>query len=964
MSSEHGETLPHKWDDAQALFERLLESDDVANLLAQEPDQEVAALAERLLRDHHRAIQRAFLEEPITLVRNLVSDAPPRFQPGQILMARFAIERLLGRGGMGEVYLTQDRRLNERVAIKTIRAELAADIAIRRRFLSEVQNARRVTHPNVCRIFDLFDEADTPFFSMEYLPGTQLSEWIRTGRQERSLRHRVALQLAEGLAAAHRSGVIHADFKPANVILIGDPPHLRPAITDFGLARAFSDGTGLDGASTPERYSLRAGTLDYMAPELLKGSPPTIRTDIYAYGKVLAELLPGHRLVPLCIARLPANRLDSLEPVIRSLGGVLRRRVLWTLGALAPAAAIAGFELFKGKPVALAGRQRLAVNGFRPAEASRVSMARDLLITALRQSPLLSVVSDDHVRAALESLGARTHTPVNRGMLFAALARDGVALVLEGTLRETAAEMQLAVELFEREESRPLLGLRESAPKQNMVRLVDQIALRFRQDLGESAAALHSAYTPLERVTSAAPEAVEAYYQGLREYDSAKSNEAEAWFDEALRIDPQFALAHMERGNALASRFQAASALESYQRAFTMRNRVSERERLLIESCYYNIIGDFVLSLEACRHLVLLFPEEATFQRYTAFALVRVGRPMDALPYNQRAVALDSTSDNNLSELIVNHMEANRYDEALELYRKFRGEGHTSTLLNWGAGLAHLGKGDYEDARTVFEAMATAPERERWSRLLACEPLILEGRFTEAASRLASDLAYDIATGEENRRQIRRSWLGSLHWLMDSPEEARIQAEALAGLDPSPVWIEPIREGGVLALLIGAPELASTCLERLRSIERQWPSTHSRGVRAHIEGATLMQDDAQKAGDLLGEARGLWPDPLTLWSVCRWQMQQKDFVGALATLEVINQQRGRMLRRGFPGLTVLAWIDQARCLALMSRFGEALRVYERVLNCWHPNAAAFSLVRQLHLEYRKISNRRKGEENG
>src|ERR1035438_3884154 len=122
-------------------------------------------------------------------------------------------------GGMGEVYLTHDLRLNERVAVKTVRAHLTADPAVRSRFIAEIQNARRVTHPNVCRIFDLFDEGEIPCFSMEYIEGTCLAHWLGSQAPERAAARRIALDLAEGLHAAHRNGIVHGDFKPGTLIL-------------------------------------------------------------------------------------------------------------------------------------------------------------------------------------------------------------------------------------------------------------------------------------------------------------------------------------------------------------------------------------------------------------------------------------------------------------------------------------------------------------------------------------------------------------------------------------------------------------------------------------------------------------------------------------------------------------------------------------------------------------------------
>jgi hypothetical protein len=183
------------WDRVEGLFDRMVESDDPWAVLAQETDPAAAHAAERLYRAHLDANSRGFLDATITLVHDLRESnrgGPPRFSAGQALAGRFIIESLLGVGGMGEVYSARDERLGERVAIKTIRSYLTGDSSIRRRFVGEIQSARRVTHRNVCRIFDLFEHGDTPFFSMEFLDGGSLSQWLRQDRPL-AVRRRVAL---------------------------------------------------------------------------------------------------------------------------------------------------------------------------------------------------------------------------------------------------------------------------------------------------------------------------------------------------------------------------------------------------------------------------------------------------------------------------------------------------------------------------------------------------------------------------------------------------------------------------------------------------------------------------------------------------------------------------------------------------------------------------------------------------
>src|SRR5262245_21058912 len=182
----------------------------------------------------------------------------PRLETGQLAAGRFRVLRFVAEGGRGQVYEAEDVELGERVALKTVRAEIAADERATERFRREIQLARRVTHPNVCRTFDVFrhegPDGAVAFLTMEMLPGETLTERLhRVGRLTEDEARRLFAQMAAGLAAAHRVGIVHRDFKPGNVVLVPDAsgPGLRAVVTDFGQAHApaaASDSGPLTGA--------------------------------------------------------------------------------------------------------------------------------------------------------------------------------------------------------------------------------------------------------------------------------------------------------------------------------------------------------------------------------------------------------------------------------------------------------------------------------------------------------------------------------------------------------------------------------------------------------------------------------------------------------------------------------------------------------------------------------------------
>lgn len=268
-----------------------------------------------------------------------------RFEPGEVLAGRYRIISRLGKGGMGEVYRADDLRLGQSVALKFLPASLIRDPQRLAYLHDEVRLTRQISHPNVCRVYDIGEAQGQTFLSMEFIDGEDLASLLRRiGRLPADKAIEIARQLCMGLAAAHDQGVIHRDLKPANIMLDGRG---QVRITDFGLARLAADVTMTDA---------RSGTVSYMAPEQLAGKEVTIRSDIFALGLVLYEIFTGkkpfhatsfdelvklhesstplspsshvpdldptvERVILRCLERDPRNRPASCQAVVAALPG-------------------------------------------------------------------------------------------------------------------------------------------------------------------------------------------------------------------------------------------------------------------------------------------------------------------------------------------------------------------------------------------------------------------------------------------------------------------------------------------------------------------------------------------------------------------------------------------------------------------------------------------------------------------
>lgn len=206
-----------------------------------------------------------------------------RFLPGVVMAGRYRIAGLLGRGGMGEVYRATDLTLGQAVALKFLPEAAASDDRALARFYNEVRMARQVTHPNVCRVYDIGQVDGQHYISMEYVDGEDLATLVRRiGRLPADKAVEMARKLCAGLAAAHEKGVLHRDLKPANVMVDGRG---NVIIMDFGLA----------GLTEQLQSDVRSGTPAYMAPEQLAGTEVSAKSDLYSLGLVLYELFTGKR---------------------------------------------------------------------------------------------------------------------------------------------------------------------------------------------------------------------------------------------------------------------------------------------------------------------------------------------------------------------------------------------------------------------------------------------------------------------------------------------------------------------------------------------------------------------------------------------------------------------------------------------------------------------------------------------
>jgi eukaryotic-like serine/threonine-protein kinase len=322
------ELTPEQWDRVKVLFEAAADqtpADRRVFLGSAREEPAVLQEVERLLASHSEAGD-FMAASPSPSLLDPTAPLQPSLAAGTLLSDRFRITRFLARGGMGEVYEAEDIELRGRVALKTIRPELVRDSGVLERFKREVHLAKKVTHPNVCRIFDLFRHqiakpvdggaSSLVFVVMELLEGESLGQRLKRGpRLLAAEALPIAVQMASGLGAAHDVGVLHRDFKPGNVVLAPTAKGTRAVVTDFGLALRAASDSGISAALTETGQSF--GTPAYMSPEQVEGKPLTPASDVYSLGLVMYEMATGTRpfedATPLSMA-VKRLREDPVRP--------------------------------------------------------------------------------------------------------------------------------------------------------------------------------------------------------------------------------------------------------------------------------------------------------------------------------------------------------------------------------------------------------------------------------------------------------------------------------------------------------------------------------------------------------------------------------------------------------------------------------------------------------------------------
>ncbi len=648
--------------------------------------------------------------EPGLALKQTGDCSDPSLQAGSLLAGRFRIERLLGAGGMGEVYEASDSTLGGRVALKVIRPGILAHEEAMKRFKREVQSAKKIAHPNVCRIHDLHGddsrtEGGVTFLTMELLEGETLRARLEQGGLPLDDARTVAEQMCSALEAAHEAGVVHCDFKSDNVMLTRTKEgKLRTVVTDFGLARPPAEESVSGAASGTSQI---IGTPAYMAPEQLLGQPISKAVDIYALGVVLFETVtgaqpftgdsafavaaqrlstpaprPSEKLPSLprawdtailgCLEYFPSKRFGNATEVWKTICGQhvrARRTFLRAAAAALLIATVCAVLLWRHYGLARSNSPLyLAVLPLQtnPADEKlryRSDGVADALLARLGELPAVHLAS----RTAVEKIGSE---PANK-----AAQRLGVNLLVTGTLESAGEDGPISISLR-----------LEDAPKQEVL-WQDKVSgsawdlLRLEDQLSDGL--VRALHTPKGQAATPHPtENLEAYDLYLRGRELVKQKRDEATvkaaidlYTSALAKDSHFGRAHAGLADAAMlmydlrkDNFWLEKAL--HEGAEAVRWDGNAVESHVAMGSAYRATGKTGQAIAEFKHALDLSPNSDEALRRLASAYSDAGNKSEAIRYYRKAIEANPFYWVNYEILGFTLFTSGDYGQALENFRR------------------------------------------------------------------------------------------------------------------------------------------------------------------------------------------------------------------------------------------------------------------------------------------------------
>jgi len=630
-------------------------------------------------------------------------------------ISHYRILEKLGEGGMGVVYKAQDTKLDRIVALKFLPKHLLCDEEAKTRFVHEAKAASALNHNNITTIHDIDQVEDQCFISMEYIEGKSIKELVK----EKTLSVKeildIAIQVGEGLNAAHKKDIIHRDIKSDNIMLTDEGV---VKIMDFGLAK-------LKGVTKLTKTGATLGTIQYMSPEQAQGMEIDQRSDIFSFGVVLYEMITGQlpfkgeheaaifysiinetpeplarykanapeelqRIVEKALQKDPNTRYQTAADIVADLKGLQKETTVGVaakpkkrlLPFLVPASIVFIIALlflilkpFKVEVVpekrAIAEENSLAIMYFEnmvdKEDTERLGeIVTNLLITDLSESQYVDVVSSQRLYDILRLLGKEGVKVINRSVASEVATKANAKWMLMGSILKVEPQLILTSQLVEVATGKAKASQRiEGNVDEEIFSLVDKLTVEIKKDLSLPEQAKNELDRPVADVTTHSPEAYRYYLEGVDNYNKYYYDEAEKSFKKALEFDSTFAMVYYR----LAGYTWGEEQNKMMAKAVKYSDKVSHKGKCYIKYLEAFRSQNYTRAIKKLQEIVERYPEEKeafyrlgeyyTFSSLFEKAIHHYNKaieidPLYKLAYNKLAYAYDEIGDFDKSIWAIN----------------------------------------------------------------------------------------------------------------------------------------------------------------------------------------------------------------------------------------------------------------------------------------------------------------------
>lgn len=865
--------------------------------------------------------------------------APPQrakpsaeLQMGALLGGRYRILSLLGQGGMGAVYKAQDVKLDRLVAMKVIRAELAADHSMMQRFRQELVLARDVTHHNVVRLYDIGEADGVDFITMEFVEGEDLSHLLKKrGKLPPDEAVDIVKQICAGLGAAHARGIIHRDLKPGNIMRDAAG---RIVVMDFGLARGLESG-GMT------RAGALVGTFEYMSPEQANGAHLDARSDLYTVGLIFYELLTGvqpfqsesvitslmlrtrERAKPpsaheasipsaisgicsKCLETAPADRYQSAAELITDLENrkappARKKKTSWqmiTIAAASVAVVAIGVTAYLLRPKATSAPNHpvtVLVADFINHTGDTVfdGTLEPMFNVALEGASFVNAFDRGRAHRLAAKLPKPSETLDEKSSRLIAVAQ-GVSTVITGDIYQHGDGYTISAKAIDPASGNVLTTAEASAKnKEDVVAKIPAVAAPIRKALGDTTPKAIQLEATAGGFTAASLEAVHENGVGVDEQFAGKYEDALQSFQKAVDLDPNFARAYTGMA-AMAQNLGKAQDAEKYMKlAMAHEDRMTDRERYRARGLYYLTQGDWKKCVDEFDQLIAHYPVDRVGQNNLATCYTSLRNPAKALEAAHKAVEIEPKGVSQRLNLAFIEIFAGDFVGGDK-------DAHAALEMNPAAlqgylnlAEAALGQGQLTTAVENYQKLENNPKAgpvfASIGQFGLADAAAYEGKFGDAAHILEQGAAADLAAKLSENAARKYAELANLELMRghDAPAIS-FATKALATAQTVPIKFL----AGLAYAEAGDPAQAGKISSALSAELSAEPQTYGK----IIDGVVLLKrHNAREAIKQISDANTLLDTWIGRYELGRAYLEAEAFPDADSEFDRCSKRRGEII---------------------------------------------------------------------